>query len=96
MPEPKTSCRIQVGNNTPYWEEGKSLFFDDSHIHQVWNDTADDRVILFMDIMRPFQFPMSVINLFLIKLGRVTPFVQQAKTQSEFVGQRIKEFVKRF
>ncbi len=91
VPEPKSACRIQVGNDTACWEEGKSLVFDDCHIHQVWNETSGERVILFMDVIRPFRFPMSVVNQFLMRLGRLTSFVQRAQHNQEVWDRRISQ-----
>lgn len=62
IPGPKGSCRIRVGNDIRTWEEGKSLVFDDSHEHEVWNDTDSYRVVLFVDVVRPVAFPLSMIN----------------------------------
>lgn len=61
VPEPEL-CRIRVGDDTRSWEEGKSLIFDDSHRHEVWNDSAFHRAVLFVDIVRPLFFPLSVLN----------------------------------
>jgi beta-hydroxylase len=44
------------------WEEGKSLVFDDSHLHEAWNDSDSYRVVLFVDLLRPVIFPLSLVN----------------------------------
>jgi ornithine lipid ester-linked acyl 2-hydroxylase len=62
IPGPEGSCRIRVGNDVGSWKEGKSLIFDDSHEHEVWNDTDSYRVVLFVDFVRPTIFPLSVAN----------------------------------
>jgi ornithine lipid ester-linked acyl 2-hydroxylase len=75
VPKPKTLCKIKVGADFGYWEEGRSLIFDDSRWHLVWNDSDFQRVVLFVDFVRPLPFPLSVINRATIwKIGR-TPFV---------------------
>ncbi len=75
VPKPKTLCKIKVGADFRYWEEGRSLIFDDSDWHLVWNDSDFQRVILFVDFVRPLSFPLSVLNRFTIwKIGR-TPFI---------------------
>ncbi|NEO92708.1 MAG: aspartyl/asparaginyl beta-hydroxylase domain-containing protein [Moorea sp. SIO3G5] len=78
VPEPKENCRIRVGNDIRYWEEGKAMIFDDSFRHEVWNETDGMRVVLFLDIVRPLGFPASWINLLFIKLIAWSPFVQEA------------------
>ena len=62
VPQPEERCRIRVGNEARHWSEGKSMIFDDSHDHEVWNDTSADRVVLFVNFTRPTVFPLSVVN----------------------------------
>jgi beta-hydroxylase len=62
VPGPEGSCKIRVGNDVRSWKQGKSLIFDDSHPHEVWNDCAADRVVLFVDVVRPLPFPLSLVN----------------------------------
>lgn len=78
IPQEQTACRIRVGDDWRYWEEGKSLIFDDSFPHEVRNDTDETRVILFMDFVRPVKFPWSMLNHLLIRLVARSPFVQDA------------------
>jgi beta-hydroxylase len=79
VPERKEDCRIRVGRDIRHWEEGKSLVFDDTHNHEVWNDTDETRVILFVDVLRPLPFPESAINRLIVKAIALSPFVQDAK-----------------
>ncbi len=46
-------CALRVGGETRAWEEGKALIFDDSVVHEAWNNSAETRVILLFDIWRP-------------------------------------------
>jgi len=57
IPEPVGSSRIRVGKDVRFWEEGKSMIFDDSHLHEVWNDCDSQRIVLFVDVERPAAFP---------------------------------------
>jgi len=66
VPGPEGSCKIRVGNDVRSWKEGKSMIFDDSHPHEVWNDCDSYRVVLFVDIIRPLPFPFSVVNRLII------------------------------
>ena len=75
VPQPKTLCKIKVGADFRYWEEGKSLIFDDSDWHLVWNDSAFQRVVLFVDFVRPLPFPLSAVNRVTIWRIRRTPFI---------------------
>ena len=84
VPEPKEQCRIRVGDDYRHWEEGKSMIFDDTFDHEVWNDTGGVRVVLFLDVIRPLPFPWSSWNNMMIKLISWTPEIQKAsKTQNK-------------
>ncbi len=86
VPEPKEVCRIRVDNTITHWEEGKSLIFDDTYYHEVWNDTDGYRVVLFLDIERPFNFPLSWVNAAVSELLTLSPQVKQAKENYENFG----------
>jgi aspartate beta-hydroxylase len=45
------NCGLRVGGETREWKE--VLIFDDSIVHEAWNDSAETRVILLFDIWRP-------------------------------------------
>lgn len=83
VPEPREQCRIQVADQVVYWEEGKSLIFDDTFPHEVWNDTHDYRVVLFLDIERPLRFPLSAVNWSINQLVGLSPIIQVAKGNHE-------------
>jgi aspartyl/asparaginyl beta-hydroxylase (cupin superfamily) len=65
-----------VGSELAHWEEGRSLVFDDSYPHEVWNDTDEERVVMFVDFARPLPFPLSVLNEAMIWLASRSAFVQ--------------------
>ena len=48
VPEPRDLVRIRIARQICHWEEGKCLIFDDTFNHEVWNDTAGYRVVLFV------------------------------------------------
>jgi len=79
VPERRDQCRIRVGDEIATWDEGKSLIFDDTYEHEVWNDTDDERVVLFLDVVRPLRFPMNIGNWVVINAIARSPFVADAK-----------------
>ena len=83
VPEDAESCRIRVGDDIRHWEEGKSLVFDDTFNHEVWNDTEETRVVLFVDVLRPLPFPESFINRLIIRAIGISPFVLDAKRNNQ-------------
>jgi len=83
VPQDAESCRIRVGEDFRHWEEGNSLIFDDTFNHEVWNDTPETRVVLFVDVLRPLPSPESTINSLIVKAIGYSPFVLDAKRNQE-------------
>jgi beta-hydroxylase len=79
VPQQRARCRIRVGDEITTWEEGHSLLFDDTYEHEVWNDTDEVRVVLFLDVVRPLRFPMNVVNWIVLKAIAFSPFVLDAR-----------------
>ena len=79
VPRAADRCRIRVGDTYATWREGASLIFDDTYEHEVWNDTDEERVVLFLDVVRPLRFPMNVVNAVVLKAIAISPFIQDAK-----------------
>jgi aspartyl/asparaginyl beta-hydroxylase (cupin superfamily) len=78
VPEPADQCWIKVGDMSANWKEGRCLVFDDTYVHQVQNNTEGTRVVLFLDVVRPMRFPGSLLNRIVIRLIRMSPFIQDA------------------
>lgn len=91
VPEDAASCRIRVGDDIRHWEERKSMVFDDTFNHEVWNDTDETRVVLFVDVMRPLPFPESLINRLIVKAIGFSPFVLDARRNQEAWEKRFSE-----
>ncbi len=75
VPEPD-KCRIRVADQVVSWREGQSLVFDDTYEHEVWNDSAQDRVVLFLDVLRPMPKAWDLCNRALVEVVRLSPLVQ--------------------
>jgi ornithine lipid ester-linked acyl 2-hydroxylase len=91
VPQPEEKCRIRVDREIRHWSEGKSLIFDDSFEHEVWNDTDGMRVILFMDVIRPLRFPVSLLNKLIIELISRSPYIQDAKVNQNKWEERLEK-----
>jgi ornithine lipid ester-linked acyl 2-hydroxylase len=83
VPRDAEACRIRVGEDIRHWEEGKSLIFDDTFNHEVWNEKDETRVVLFVDVLRPLPFPESLINRLIVGAIGLSPFVLDAKRNQE-------------
>jgi aspartyl/asparaginyl beta-hydroxylase (cupin superfamily) len=68
-------CQIRVGKSYSDWK--KTIFFDDSYEHEVWNRSDTDRVVLFFNVFHPALSTneIKVLNEFFTKeLTRVPAF----------------------
>ena len=81
VPEPAERCRMQLDDQILHWEEGKTLVFDDTFYHEVWNDTDGVRAVLLIQFRRPAGLLGRLIgSLFLFGI-RHTRFVQDARRE---------------
>ena len=71
---PSAQCRMRVGEHVFGWTEGRTVVFDDTFEHEVWNPTDGLRVVLFLDVLRPMRFPLNLINDGLIRLVAASPY----------------------
>ncbi len=51
------SAYIVVGDKVNYWRSSKLFVFDDTLLHQSFNETDQPRYCLFVDMVRPTPFP---------------------------------------
>lgn len=70
---------IRVDDTVCEWDEGKVLIFDDSYEHEAWNRSAQTRVVLFVDFVKPLRFPASFVNWLLLNIAAFTPFIREGK-----------------
>lgn len=47
---PEGDAALRVDTQTRKWVEGECLVFDDTLEHEAWNYTAEDRIVLLVDI----------------------------------------------
>lgn len=88
VPEPRKDVRMTVGDAMVHWDEGKLVIFDDTHKHEVWNDTDGIRVVLLFDVCRPLPAWLTRVNKTLLGLARHLPEVRKAvRTQREWEAQ---------
>jgi ornithine lipid ester-linked acyl 2-hydroxylase len=83
VPKNAKACRIRVGEDVRHWEAGQSMIFDDTFNHEVWNDTDETRVVLFVDVLRPLPEPEATINRLIVKAIGRSPFIRDAKRNQE-------------
>jgi len=71
------SAYIVVGNKTNAWCDNKLFIFDDTLMHQSFNETSQPRYCLFVDIVRPAAFPglMKLIVRFVGVIARSFSYI---------------------
>ena len=47
------NCGFRVGGETRPWVPGTAMIFDDMNVHEAWNDSDANRVVLIADLWRP-------------------------------------------
>ena len=61
-------CKIIVDDKDCFWEEGKSVLFDDTYTHEVINNTNEVRIALLLDVKRDFTGFLKYYDMFVFKL----------------------------
>jgi ornithine lipid ester-linked acyl 2-hydroxylase len=79
IPRDSKNCYMRVDDNIKVWEQGKIFVFDDTYVHEVYNNTDDDRVILLLDFDRPMTFIGRFINSAFLNLMKLTAYYQEPK-----------------
>ena len=46
-------CALVVGGEARAWQEGKTMVFDDTFVHEAWNRSEQLRVVLLLDLWNP-------------------------------------------
>ena len=75
---PRGDCGIEVDGEARKWENGKSLVFDDTYQHSAWNRTNEQRIVLFVDFLRPLPYVPRAINVGAYRAMRQSPMVRDA------------------
>ena len=74
IPTEGNGCLLVCNKEEYYWREGKVVVFDDTYEHFAANYTDRNRVILFLDIMRPLPWFWDKVNRFVVWCARFIPY----------------------
>jgi len=83
VPKDKDNCYITVNDEKFTWNEGDALIFDDTYNHEVYNNTNERRIVLFIDIERPLNYPLNKINNSIAKNASISSFIKQINDLAE-------------
>lgn len=84
------SVRMRVGTETVGWQEGQTLLFDDTHEHEVWNDTDGTRIVLLVQFERPLAMPGRAVAKAFLGGIKQSPFVKDARANIALWEQSLK------
>lgn len=85
IPKNKKDCFICVNGEKYIWSEGKDVLFDDTFPHKVYNNTEDIRVVIYMDIKRPYlPWYLETINNIILQLFQNSSEVQNEIKRTEY------------
>ena len=82
VPKDRENCFIAVAGKRYAWREASGVLFDDVFDHEVHNDTDDERVILFVDILRPLSGAAALLQGLANTANRHHPGVKRAIAES--------------
>jgi beta-hydroxylase len=80
VPKRRQDCRMQVADEFVTWDEGRTIVFDDTYHHEVWNDTEESRVILLVQFRRPTGWLGRKVGDIFLGAVRRSRFVQDARS----------------
>lgn len=83
IPKDRSNCYIKVTDKYYHWKEGDDIIFDDTYSHEVFNNTNEIRIILFIDIVRPLNGLIGIINNKLTSNGKFAKFSKNINDKGE-------------
>lgn len=58
---PPGDCQLVVGGIAHAWHRGRCVTFDDTFVHEAWNRTSAQRVVLILDTWNPYLMPEECV-----------------------------------
>jgi len=84
IPEDRENVFICVNGKKYMWTDGEGVLFDDTYPHKVYNNTEEDRMILYMDVVRPkLPFIIDKLNRFINNLVANSSIVRNEIANTE-------------
>jgi aspartyl/asparaginyl beta-hydroxylase (cupin superfamily) len=85
VPTDRNNVFICVNGEKYNWTEGEGVLFDDTYPHKVYNNTNEDRVVLYMDVLRPFLNPfLDLLNRFVVYLVSNSSIAKKEIARTEY------------
>ena len=81
VPARREGCRIRIEDRLQHWEEGRIFIFDDTRWHEVWNSTAETRVVLLFHVDRPMRPLGLAIHRLFVALVKLSAYVREPRAR---------------
>lgn len=78
-PRDRAQCWMRVDDQIMHWDDGRAFVFDDTYDHEVRNNSAEERVILIVDVERPMRLFGRLVGKVFNRAIRHTAYVQDAR-----------------
>jgi aspartyl/asparaginyl beta-hydroxylase (cupin superfamily) len=92
VPHETERCRIRVADQTFSWQPGKTVVFDDTNDHEVWNDTDEERVVLLIQFHRPFRSPGRELSRLFLRVLKRTAYLRVPLRNVKRFDREFREF----
>jgi beta-hydroxylase len=83
VPKDRDNVFLVVNEKKYNWTEGEGVLWDDNFPHKVYNNTNEIRVVIFMDIVRPFSRLTNNLNKKFINLISKTKIIKDEIKKTE-------------
>jgi ornithine lipid ester-linked acyl 2-hydroxylase len=84
IPSDRENCYLCVNGEKQVWEEGKTMLWDDTYPHAVYNESTEDRVVIYMDILRITGDPIvDSVGTYLLNLLEKTSIIRTEVARTE-------------
>lgn len=91
VPRDRQRCWIEVDGQRFHWTEGEAFIFDDTRVHEVRNDSDENRVVLLIHVRRPLQFPGSLAGNAFMAAVKHSPFIKDGVRNQQSWEQRYRQ-----
>lgn len=84
VPSDRENCYLCVNGEKQVWEEGKTMLWDDTYPHAVYNETNEERVVIYMDILRDTGNPIvDSVGKYLLSVLEKTSIIRTEVSRTE-------------
>jgi beta-hydroxylase len=93
VPKEREKCFLECGGVLCLWEEGKIITFDDTYPHEVHNNTAEERVVLMLQVDRPCRWQARILSDAAMWLIKRSAYVTKARRNQQQWEQRLQTYL---